>query len=145
VLVQAEVLYENYLATRLQQARRMLDLARLDQSRDPYNTALRERVSETRRVIAQLDVQLSAQTQKVREAKHAAREAGQAAATPARTEESSAANFSAQAPEVFRAMQTERAEQIAAPVKKRGRRPREFISREEINALRRPSSTRSDK
>lgn len=145
VLVQAEILYENYLSTRLQQARKMLDLTRLDQGRDPYNSALRERVSETRRVIAQLEVQLSAQTQKVREAKHAAHEATKPAAAPAHGAESPAGPISAQAPDTFRAIQTQRAEQIAAPVKKLGGRPREFISREEINALREPSSPRNEK
>jgi hypothetical protein len=151
LVVQAEALYETYLASRLNQATRILGQAKMSLRRDPWNALLAKRVREAEQATTLLRAQLAAQQDRAQKARQAAAEQDVQPSSPAvaapRDTGAPQPHVSSQPTPTFRAAQTQRAEQIVAtapaPLDKG---PAPFITQEEFNELRRSASReRSDK
>jgi hypothetical protein len=133
--VQAETIHERLLTSRLQHARKALQVARFNQSRDPTDTQRSRQTEEAQRAVAALEVQLAAQSLRVQEARRAALERP-VVKEPA-PEQPPPTAPSPEPTHAFRANQVHRAEEISAKQPAKTREPAPFISREEIVALRR--------
>jgi hypothetical protein len=144
LLVQAEVLYETYLTSRLSHATRILVQAKMNLRRDPWNALLAKRVREAEQATTHLRVQLMAQQERSQKARQAAVE------QIAPTEQTgigpseiitSEPFVTSQPTSTFRAAQSQRAEQIVSgKPSAANKRPAPFITQEEFNELRRSAS-----
>jgi hypothetical protein len=145
LVVQAEALYETYLASRLSQATRILNQAKLSLRRDPWNALLAKRVREAEQATSMLRAQLTAQQDRALMARHAAAQQSVLSPTPANVASHNAVApqpvVSSQPTPIFRAAQTQRADQIVGSTPSPADKgPAPFITKEEFNELRRSAS-----
>lgn len=137
LVVQAEALYETYLMSRLNQATRILNQAKVSLHRDPWNVLLVKRVREAEQATTLLRAQLVAQQERAQQARQVAAEQD----TPPSAVVDSHSPIASQPTPTFRAAQSQRAEQIVGTTSpSASKRPAPFITQDEFNELRRTAS-----